>query len=355
MKFLAALPHPFAESERYLSGEGVQFGDVRQARVGKTEAAGTPTLLLVDHNGVVKRTWVGKLTSDKEREALDATAYPRVARSAGTSGALSGLGQSGGKIEMIPFRIGKARFTRPLLRFFAVALPGVVVVTAPAQLRPGEKLLRMMEADRVPDAVMTTNVSVAGKTIECGLWIKWPAVMQPLAPFPAGDDWLRQTTVTLFNRTNKTIVYGSLIMDFLDTGDCRTVPCAGAMIEFGKMPAIDAYNGRTGKPLKPNYPDMPPLDWKPLQPLVVRIGDHMDAIERSALTTLMPVTEVTQVNLSRSDFYFSDGMRWNGTFSVPDPEHPGKFKQLPYGYFPGARGRNLPPLYPRRRRGAAPA
>ena len=93
MKFLAALPHPFAESERYLSGEGVQFGDVRQARVGKTEAAGTPTLLQVDQDGVVKRTWVGKLTSDKEREALDAIIYPHVARSAGASGALSGVGQ----------------------------------------------------------------------------------------------------------------------------------------------------------------------------------------------------------------------------------------------------------------------
>ena len=93
MKFLAALPHPFAESERYLSGEGLQFDDVRQAHVGKTGAAGTPTLLQVDQDGVVKRTWVGKLTSDKYREALDATAYPRVARSAGTSGALSGLGQ----------------------------------------------------------------------------------------------------------------------------------------------------------------------------------------------------------------------------------------------------------------------
>jgi hypothetical protein len=80
------------------------------------------------------------------------------------------------------------------------------------------------------------------------------------------------------------------------------------MIESGKMPAVDAYNGRTGKPLKPNYPDMLPLDWKPLQPLVVRIGDHIDAIERSALTTLMPVTEVTLVKLARSDSYFSDGM-----------------------------------------------
>ena len=76
-----------------MSGEGLQCDDVRQAPIGKTWAAGTPTLLLVDQDGVVKRTWVGKLTSDKEREALDAIIYPRVARSAGASGALSGVGQ----------------------------------------------------------------------------------------------------------------------------------------------------------------------------------------------------------------------------------------------------------------------
>ena len=93
VKVLAVFPQPVAESERYLSGEGLQFDDVRQAPVGKTRAAGTPTLLLVDHDGVVRRTWVGKLTSHKEREARNAIAYPRVARSTGTSGALSGVGQ----------------------------------------------------------------------------------------------------------------------------------------------------------------------------------------------------------------------------------------------------------------------
>ncbi len=246
---------------------------------------------------------------------------------------------------MIPFRIGTALFTRLLLPCFAVAMPGVVIVAALAQLAPGEKLLRMMEADRIPDAVMTTNVSVAGRTIECGLWIKPHAVLQPVAPFQAGDDWLRQTTVTVFNRTNKTIVYGSLIMHFPDTGDCRTAPCAGATIEFGQIPVVDAYDARTGKPYKPNHPEMAPLDWKPLQPLVVRIGDHMDDIERSYLSKLMPVTEVTQVNLSRGVIFFNDGMKWNGTFSLPDREHPGKFKELPYRYFPGAREHNLPPGY----------
>ena len=247
---------------------------------------------------------------------------------------------------MISRTIRKARSNRlPLPPFLACAMLATLVGVALAQLAPGEKLLYMKSAVRIPDAVMITNISVAGKTIECGLWVKWPAVIQPVTPFQADDDWLRQTTIALFNRTNKTIVFGSIDLEFLDTGDCKSVPCSAATIELGQRPAIDAYDGRTGKPAKPAHPEMPPLAWKPLHTLVVRIGDHMDDIEHSTLVDRMPVTEVTRVDLFRGAFYFEDGMKWNGTFSVPDPEHPGKFNQLPFGYFPGARERNLPPGY----------
>ena len=244
---------------------------------------------------------------------------------------------------MFSMRIRERRFRRLLLPFFAVAMLCFLAATALAQLAPGQKLLEVRDPDRVADAVMITDVSVAGKTIECGLWVRWPAVMQPVTPFQAGDDWLRQTTVTLFNRTDKTIVYGSLIMHFLDTGDCRAVPCDGAFVEFGRPPAIDAYDPRTGKPQRLNHPDMVPLAWKPLHAFVVRICDHMDAIEHSTLVEHIPVTQVTRVDLIRGTFYFDDGMKWNGSFSVPDPEHPGKFNKIRYGYFPGARERNLPP------------
>jgi hypothetical protein len=79
VKFLAVLRQPVAESERYLSGEGLYFDEIRQALIGETGAAGTPTLLLVDQDGIVKRTWVGRLAPDKEREALDAIIDPHLA------------------------------------------------------------------------------------------------------------------------------------------------------------------------------------------------------------------------------------------------------------------------------------
>lgn len=44
--------------------------EVQQDQRRNLNVAGTPTLLLVDNNGVVQNVWIGKLTSDGEREVL---------------------------------------------------------------------------------------------------------------------------------------------------------------------------------------------------------------------------------------------------------------------------------------------
>jgi hypothetical protein len=192
---------------------------------------------------------------------------------------------------------------------------------------------------------LISNITVAGKPIECGLFVKPPAVVQPVAPFQAGSDWLQQMTISLINRTNKTVVFGVILLHFLDTGDCRSLPCVGAELHFGQRPAIDAYDGRTGRPLKPEHPERPPLDWKSEQTIVVHVSDYMAEIEEN-LVNFLPVTTITKVNVYRGPFYFDDGMRWNlGFYSAPDPEHHGKFTKLPDNYFPGRRGHNWPPGY----------
>ena len=209
-----------------------------------------------------------------------------------------------------------------------------------------ERLVKVKQATQITDGVMISNVAVAGRTIECGLFIKPPLVIQPFTPFEAGGDWLQQMTISLINRTNKTIVFGSLTLHFLDAGDCSSAaPCPGVHPKFGQIPAIDAYDGRTGLPLRLNRPVRPPLNWGPEQTIVVHVSDHMPEIEAS-LENYMPVSTVTKVNVYFADFYFADGMQWNlGRYSIPDLEHPGKFKPLPADYFPGRRGRNWPPGY----------
>lgn len=209
----------------------------------------------------------------------------------------------------------------------------------------GERFVKVVQAEEITDAVMISNISVAGNTVECGLFIRPPVVRQPVTPFQAGGDWLQQMTISLINRTIKPIVFGGIIFHFLDTGDCRSVPCVGASLLLGQRPAVDAYDGRTGQPFKPDRPERPPLDWKPGETIVVHVGDYTGEIAES-LANYAPVTPVTRVNVYRGSFYFDDGMRWEGgRYSVPDPDHLGKFKYLPADYFPGKRGRNWPPGY----------
>lgn len=221
-----------------------------------------------------------------------------------------------------------------------------VLGTVHAQ-QTGEKLVDAHNnIEQITDAVLISNIAVAGKTVECGLFIKPPVVIQPVTPFQAGPEWLSQMTISLVNRTNKTIVFAGLIIHFLDTGDCRSAPCARSEFHVGQRPPVDAYDGRTGQPLKPEHPERPPLDWKSEQTIVVHVSDFMPEIEESLGNYGMPVTAVTKVDVSRGAFYFADGMLWAfGRYSVPDPQHPGKFSRLPADYFPGRKGNNWPPGY----------
>ncbi|HTU48176.1 MAG TPA: hypothetical protein VMF91_24155 [Bryobacteraceae bacterium] len=202
------------------------------------------------------------------------------------------------------------------------------------------------DIEQITDAVLISNIAVAGKNIECGLFIKPPVVIQPVTPFQAGPDWLSQMTISLVNRTNKTIVFGGIHLTFLDTGDCSPAqPCVGAELHLGQRPAIDAFNGRTGQPLRPEHPERPPLDWRSEQTIVVHVSDYMDEIEHNLSDFMVPAA-VTRVKVHRDVFYFNDGMEWGlGRYAVPDQEHPGKFKELPADYFPGRRGNNWPPGY----------
>jgi hypothetical protein len=210
----------------------------------------------------------------------------------------------------------------------------------------GEKLANAQnDTEQINDAVLISNIAVAGKPVDCGLFIKPPVVIQPVTPFQAAPDWLQQMVIFLVNRTNKTIVFGDIHLHFLDTGDCRSIPCVGASLKFGQIPVSDAFEGRTGRPIPPEHPEKPPINWAPGQTIAVHVSDYMDEIEHK-LANFMAVTDVTKVNIYRGTFFFDDGMRWTlGRYSVPDPDHPGKFKELPADYFPGRRGNNWPPGY----------
>lgn len=71
---VAVLPQTPAEAQTYLSGEGVSVDEIRQATLSDLDINGTPTLVLVNQGGVVKRVWLGKLPSTKENEVVTSLA-----------------------------------------------------------------------------------------------------------------------------------------------------------------------------------------------------------------------------------------------------------------------------------------
>ncbi len=70
VKVVGVLPEPVAEAELYLNHEGVHVDEVRQIALDTVGVTETPTMLLVNKDGIVTQTWVGKLAPDKQEQAL---------------------------------------------------------------------------------------------------------------------------------------------------------------------------------------------------------------------------------------------------------------------------------------------
>ncbi|HMF56607.1 MAG TPA: hypothetical protein VK619_09705 [Pyrinomonadaceae bacterium] len=69
-RLIAALPQTISEGEQYLHALGVSVDEVKQASLDSINVRGTPTLMLVNSDGLVIDSWVGKLPADQEAEVL---------------------------------------------------------------------------------------------------------------------------------------------------------------------------------------------------------------------------------------------------------------------------------------------
>jgi hypothetical protein len=69
----AVLPGDPADSKQYLNGLGVPVpvDDIRKHDLGNLKVPYTPTLLVLDRDGVVREVFVGKLSAAKETEVLN--------------------------------------------------------------------------------------------------------------------------------------------------------------------------------------------------------------------------------------------------------------------------------------------
>ena len=70
VRVVAVFPQEVDAGKKYLDGLKVPITDVAQAALNTFGVRGTPTLMVVDKNGTVQQTWVGKLTPERETEVL---------------------------------------------------------------------------------------------------------------------------------------------------------------------------------------------------------------------------------------------------------------------------------------------
>jgi thioredoxin-related protein len=71
VRLVALLPQQVADGKQYLNEMGVSIDDVRQVSLAQLNVRGTPTLILVNRDGVATDVWPGKLPSDEESKVLD--------------------------------------------------------------------------------------------------------------------------------------------------------------------------------------------------------------------------------------------------------------------------------------------
>lgn len=70
LKTIAIFPESVLEGRKYLADKGLPVGDVRQVFLAGIGVTGTPTILLVDESGIVRKIWIGKLSTEDQEQAL---------------------------------------------------------------------------------------------------------------------------------------------------------------------------------------------------------------------------------------------------------------------------------------------
>jgi len=70
IRVLAVLPQPISDGHSYLEKLGVPVPEVVQSPLSAVDVSGTPTVLLVDRQGRIRKAWVGKLDPEQEQQVI---------------------------------------------------------------------------------------------------------------------------------------------------------------------------------------------------------------------------------------------------------------------------------------------
>lgn len=71
VRLIVVTPQEITEAKEYLEKHKLTVNEVKQSALNQIQVKGTPTLILVDHNGAVIESWRGKLPPEKETEVIN--------------------------------------------------------------------------------------------------------------------------------------------------------------------------------------------------------------------------------------------------------------------------------------------
>ena len=70
LRLIAVLPQTTDQSRTYLDKLGVAIPEIVQSPIASIGASGTPTMILVDSEGKVQESWVGRLSEEESARVL---------------------------------------------------------------------------------------------------------------------------------------------------------------------------------------------------------------------------------------------------------------------------------------------
>jgi len=193
--------------------------------------------------------------------------------------------------------------------------------------------------------VVITGVSYRGTRVPCGLLVNAgigvPPVVQAVTPFFAGDDWLQQLTISLYNQTDKTVTQMSLALFFPETGEgTHDSPIRVGQISLGRLPDGVAKSIETHQPIQQDE-RIRPISFAPHQTVLIDLGAEIDRM-KGALDNL-PFRAITKCTIRMSSAFLDDKMKWTGSYWTPDANSPGGYKAMEKAYFPGPANHPWPP------------
>jgi hypothetical protein len=159
--------------------------------------------------------------------------------------------------------------------------------------------------------------------------------------FNAGDDWLKDLSLTIRNVSGRKIVYAEALCNLYETSNWEAEfkkhsvpdnPLTGQISNaVGWRPEHALYSTIRGRKGQPDSTRRPPFELPPGQEFTIPLEDPQNyANARSLIEAKEPLSSVTACAGEVSTVFFEDGTMWQDHHYRRAAEEPGKWKTITF-------------------------